>query len=110
MMVVILIIVVALVAWSLHLMQEAMQQREFSLMLAGTLVAMAAAAMMGVYFLMGNYIGYASQSAQYVLYREEPWEPSAFIVLSEDIESSWAIPDELGYSWKVPESINHLAK
>ncbi|MBE9170416.1 hypothetical protein IQ238_23815 [Pleurocapsales cyanobacterium LEGE 06147] len=50
----ILIFDVALVAWSLHLMQEALQQQEFSLMLAGTLVAAAAAAMMVVYFLMGN--------------------------------------------------------
>ena len=54
MLIPILIFDVALVAWSLHLMQEAMQQQEFSLMLAGTLVASAAAAMMVVYFLMGN--------------------------------------------------------
>lgn len=54
MLIPILILDVALVAWSLHLMQEAMQQQEFSLMLAGTLVAAAAAAMMVVYFLMGN--------------------------------------------------------
>jgi hypothetical protein len=54
MLIPILIIDVALVAWSLHLMQEALQQQEFSLMLAGTLVAAAAAAMMVVYFLMGN--------------------------------------------------------
>jgi uncharacterized membrane protein len=61
----ILIIVVTLVAWSLHLMQQAMEQREFSLMLAGTLVAMAAAAMVGVYFLMGDYIVYISNSTHY---------------------------------------------
>ncbi len=54
----ILIFDVALVAWSLHLMQEAFEQQEFSLMLAGTLVALAAAAMLVVYFLMGNCIGY----------------------------------------------------
>ena len=54
MLIPILILDVALVAWSLHLMQEAMQQQEFSLMLAGTLVAAAAAAMMVVYFLMGH--------------------------------------------------------
>lgn len=50
----ILIFDVALVAWSLHLMQEAFDLQEFSLMLAGTLVATSAAAMMVVYFLMGN--------------------------------------------------------
>ncbi|CCQ62356.1 MULTISPECIES: hypothetical protein [Crocosphaera] len=54
----ILILDVALVAWSLHLMQEAVNHQEFSLMLAGTLVALAAAAMLVVYFLMGNCLAY----------------------------------------------------
>ncbi len=54
MLIPILILDVALVAWSLHLMQEALNLQEFSLMLAGTLVAASAAAMMVVYFLMGN--------------------------------------------------------
>ncbi len=54
MLIPILIFDVALVAWSLHLMEEAFEHREFSLMLAGTLVALAAAAMLVVYFLMGN--------------------------------------------------------
>jgi uncharacterized membrane protein YciS (DUF1049 family) len=58
MLIIILAIVIALVAWSLHLMQQAVDRREFSLMLAGTLVAFSAAAMVGVYFLMGNYLGY----------------------------------------------------
>jgi hypothetical protein len=54
MLIPILVFDVALVAWSLHLMQEAYAHREFSMMLAGTLVAVAAAGMMVVYFLMGN--------------------------------------------------------
>ncbi|OKH17771.1 hypothetical protein [[Limnothrix rosea] IAM M-220] len=54
MLVPILIFNVALVAWSLHLMQQAFDQQEFSLMLAGTLVASSAAGMMVVYFLMNN--------------------------------------------------------
>ena len=54
----ILILDVALVAWSLHLMQEAVNHQEFSLMLAGTLLALAAAAMLVVYFLMGNCLAY----------------------------------------------------
>ncbi|MGK7930729.1 MAG: hypothetical protein AB4041_04765 [Microcystaceae cyanobacterium] len=58
MLVPILIFDVALVAWSLHLMQEAFEQQEFSLMLAGTLVALSAAAMLVVYFLMGNCIAH----------------------------------------------------
>lgn len=63
-MIAILAVAVLLVAWSLHLMQEAMNHREFSLMLAGTLVAFSAAAMMTVYFLMGHYVGYITEMAQ----------------------------------------------
>lgn len=58
MLIIILVIVIALVAWSLHLMQQAVDRNEFSLMLAGTLVAFSAAAMVVVYFLMGNYLVY----------------------------------------------------
>lgn len=64
MLIFILIFDVALVAWSLHLMQEAFQQQEFSLMLAGTLVALSAAAMLVVYFLMNSYMCYLTQMAQ----------------------------------------------
>lgn len=56
MLIPILIFDVALVAWSLHLMQEAFDLQEFSLMLAGTLVAASAGAMLVVYFLVGNCI------------------------------------------------------
>ncbi|HEY9647573.1 MAG TPA: hypothetical protein V6C88_14450 [Chroococcidiopsis sp.] len=63
-MVFILIIVIALVAWALHLMQQAIQCKEFSLMLAGFLVSAAAAALMSVYFLMGHYVGYMAQMSQ----------------------------------------------
>lgn len=59
-----LVIVIGLVAWALHLMQEAIQHREFSLMLAGFLVSTAAAALMSVYFLMGHYFGYMTEMAQ----------------------------------------------
>ncbi|MFB2645309.1 hypothetical protein ACE09Y_03415 [Raphidiopsis sp. BLCC-F218] len=58
MLIPILIFDVALVAWSLHLMEKAIENKEFSLMLAGTLVALAAAAMLVVYFLMGNCMAY----------------------------------------------------
>lgn len=67
MLITILAIVIALVAWSLHLMQQAVDRREFSLMLAGTLVAFSAAAMVAVYFLMGSYIGYMTRASQYSL-------------------------------------------
>ncbi|MBD2027102.1 hypothetical protein H6F80_22300, partial [Leptolyngbya sp. FACHB-711] len=62
-MVFLLVIVIGLVAWALHLMQEAIQHREFSLMLAGFLVSSAAAALISVYFLMGHYVGYMSEMA-----------------------------------------------
>lgn len=61
MLIPILILDIALVAWSLHLMQQAFDNREFSLMLAGTLVALAAAAMMVVYFLVHHCLIYFSQ-------------------------------------------------
>ena len=64
MLIAILILDVALVAWSLHLMQQSVDKQQFSLMLAGTLVAMSAAAMLVVYFLMGSYVGYLGQMTQ----------------------------------------------
>jgi uncharacterized membrane-anchored protein len=51
-----LIFDVALVAWSLYLMQAAVDRQEFSLMLAGILVAMSAAAMILVYWLINGYV------------------------------------------------------
>ena len=59
----ILAIVVALVAWALRLMDQAVKAQEFSLMLAGFLVASSAAALVGVYFLMSNYMVYISEPA-----------------------------------------------
>jgi hypothetical protein len=56
MLISILIFDVVLVAWSLNLMQKAFDYQEFSFMLAGILVAFAAAAMLVVYLLMGNCI------------------------------------------------------
>ncbi|NJK28268.1 MAG: hypothetical protein HC925_07015 [Coleofasciculaceae cyanobacterium SM2_3_26] len=73
-MFVILFIVIAMVAWSLHLMQEAFERKEFSLMLAGTLVAASAAAMMLVYFLMCSYMGYIAEV------REQPCSQSAYAI------------------------------
>lgn len=66
MLIPILIFDVALVAWSLHLMQQAFDHREFSLMLAGGLVALCAAAMMVVYFLINNCLSQFSNN--YIIY------------------------------------------
>jgi hypothetical protein len=52
---------VALVAWSLHLMEKAFEHKEFSFMLAGMIVALAAVAMLVVYFLMGHCMSYLLQ-------------------------------------------------
>jgi hypothetical protein len=88
-MIFILVVVIGLVAWALHLMQEAIQHREFSLMLAGFLVSTAAAGMMAVYFLLSHYMGYMSEMAQrsYVMQEwseqivwsnyNEPWSTNA---------------------------------
>ncbi|MEM8831317.1 MAG: hypothetical protein AAGE96_18440 [Cyanobacteria bacterium P01_G01_bin.19] len=54
MLIPILIFDVALVAWSLRLIQLAWEQQESSLMLAGTLVGASAAAMLVVYFIVDN--------------------------------------------------------
>ncbi len=74
MLLLILALVIALVAWSLHLMQEAVSRQEFSLMLAGTLVASASAALVGVYFVMGNYMGYVNQLNKTPLEMEQAYE------------------------------------
>jgi hypothetical protein len=52
-----------LVSWALHLMQRAVEDSEFSLMLAGLLVACAAAALLGVYVLMESYWSFMEQVA-----------------------------------------------
>lgn len=57
-----IIVVIALVAWALRLMEQAVKSQEFSFMLAGFLVASSAVAMMTVYFLMSNYMLYMDQS------------------------------------------------
>ncbi|MDX2097841.1 MAG: hypothetical protein SFW36_08690 [Leptolyngbyaceae cyanobacterium bins.59] len=84
-MVLILIFVIALVAWALHLMQQAIDSKEFSLMLAGFLVASAAAAMMAVYFLMGHYMGYVAQMSQSPYRMEDYIVPSISIIQSDTI-------------------------
>ncbi|MDY7022711.1 MAG: hypothetical protein SWJ54_15365 [Cyanobacteriota bacterium] len=65
MLIPILIIDVALVAWSVHLMKQAARYREFSFVLAGILVAVSAMAMMLVYFLMGSCIGHLYQMSHH---------------------------------------------
>jgi hypothetical protein len=54
----------ALAAWSLRLMQAASDRQEFSLFLAGILVAMAGAALIAVYSLAHSYMGFLDGIAQ----------------------------------------------
>jgi len=53
-MLIILAIVVLLGFWALRLMEQAFQSQEFSRMLAGTLVAVAAGGVLTCYFLMSD--------------------------------------------------------
>lgn len=87
----ILAIVIALVAWALRLMEQAIEGQEFSLMLAGFLVASAAAAMMGVYFLMGNYLVYVNQ----IVPTTSGLPADVFIADSDDVMPSWLV--QAGY-------------
>jgi fucose permease len=54
----------ALAAWSLRLMQAASDRQEFSLFLAGILVAAAGAALIGVYGLTNSYMCFLNGIAQ----------------------------------------------
>lgn len=74
MLIFILLLVVALVALSLHLMEQAITRQQLSLMLAGAMVASASAALMGVYFMTGNYMGYVNQLNKTPAEMEEAYE------------------------------------
>ena len=62
MILLILLIVISLVFWALRLMDRAVENQEFSLMLAGFLVASSAAAIVGVYFLMSDYLAFVTHT------------------------------------------------
>jgi hypothetical protein len=88
MLLIILAVVIALVAWALHLMQEAITRQEFSLMLAGTLVASASAALMSVYFMMGNYMGFVNHSSASPEAIEQAYDSIRWYVESQIIEEN----------------------
>ena len=76
-----LLAILALTVWSLRLMGKAQEQREFSLMFAGVLVAAAAAGLVAAYSLMIGCVGYLDQSYATVppvlttAYSDEVWVP-----------------------------------
>ncbi|MGG6294005.1 hypothetical protein ACQ4M4_06240 [Leptolyngbya sp. AN02str] len=91
----ILFIVIVLVAWALHLMEQAMNRKEFSLMLAGFLVSVAAAGLVAVYFLMGHFVGYMDQMAARAELAEQYYESTGFyfppeLVVETRVESESA--------------------
>jgi hypothetical protein len=59
-----IILDVVLAAWSLRLMQAANDRQEFSLFLAGILVAMAGGGSIAAYTLMYSYVGFLNTIAQ----------------------------------------------
>lgn len=63
MILLILTIVIGLVFWALRLMDRAVENQEFSLMLAGFLVASSAAAIVGIYFLMSDYMTFINHTS-----------------------------------------------
>lgn len=63
MLISLLIFDVALIAWALHLIQQAVYTKELSRMFAGILVSLSAGAMFIVYSLMGHCMNYLSHSS-----------------------------------------------
>ncbi|NJN30661.1 MAG: hypothetical protein HC824_09735 [Synechococcales cyanobacterium RM1_1_8] len=63
-------------------MQRAVENRELSLMLAGFLVASAAAALLTVYFLMGSYWGFLEQMSA---------DPLLYAGVSDHMASNWQL-------------------
>jgi hypothetical protein len=96
MLIPILAVVILLVGWALHLMEQAIDRREFSLMLAGTLVASAAAALVAVYCLMGNYVGYVTGVSPYA-----PTDKLSANVASDSVD--WIL-DIQGLDPETPQS------
>ncbi len=78
-MVILLITVIGLLVWALRLMQAAVRLREFSLMFAGTLVAMSAVGVVAVYLLMEGCMGYLTHSTNSGSVFFTPLPPAALI-------------------------------
>ena len=61
-MLILLLTILGLMLWSIRLMISAFQQRDFSLLFAGTLVALSSAGIVTAYSLMNGCMGYLSTS------------------------------------------------
>lgn len=71
----ILLLVLSLGCWALRLMEQAVQRQEFSRMLAGTLVAVAAGGVLATYFLMSDYLNYLSSGID--------WSQNSIVEISD---------------------------
>ncbi|HEY9825125.1 MAG TPA: hypothetical protein V6D19_06735 [Stenomitos sp.] len=97
-MIIILILTLSgITYWSLRLMQRAFEQREFSLMFAGTLVALAGGGIIAAYTLMEGCVGYLGHAPAAHLpasltaaYAEEVWVPFTEASLGLDLEADVA--------------------
>jgi ABC-type lipoprotein release transport system permease subunit len=92
-MIILLLAISILTYWSLRLMRKAHEQREFSLMFAGALVAIAAAGLIAAYSLMVGCVGYLGSSASAAVppmlttpYTEEIWVPVSEAKFNEDFQ------------------------
>jgi ABC-type lipoprotein release transport system permease subunit len=91
-MIILLITISILTYWSLRLMRKAHEQREFSLMFAGALVAVAAAGLIAAYSLMIGCFGYLGHSSAMVppmlttAYADEIWVPMNEAKVIEDFQ------------------------
>jgi hypothetical protein len=81
-MIILILTISILTCWSLRLMQKSVEQREFSLMFAGALVAVAGAGIIAAYTLMVGCVGYLGHVSSTTLpsslttaYSEEIWIP-----------------------------------
>lgn len=81
----IILLIVSLGFWALLLMEQAIQRQEFSRMVAGTLVAVAAGGVLAIYFLMSDYIQYLSHDIDW--YQSEGLQ-SEVLMMAEWTDSS----------------------
>lgn len=92
MVVLLFLSVIALVGLALHFMQEAVKRQEFSLMIAGTLIAASSASIVGVYLLIGHSVTDRLHGAQEQVAIENAYESIRWYV---DIEAQAQEPNSV---------------
>ncbi|MCY7407174.1 MAG: hypothetical protein LH631_07300 [Alkalinema sp. CAN_BIN05] len=92
MVVLLFLSVIALVGLALHFMQEAVTRQEFSLMIAGTLIAASSAGIVGVYLLIGHSVTDRLHGGQEQVAIENAYESIRWYV---DIETQAQEPNSV---------------